>query len=92
MAGDEHREMQVIAPGKARHAALADGLASVDAIARLDGKRTLRARVTELTEILDEDGYLYLYDRVKDRDLPEEKRPQRPWEHAPKKPAKKRAS
>jgi len=33
----------------------------------------------------------YLYDRIKDRDLPESKRPQRPWEPGQKKSAKKRA-
>jgi len=33
----------------------------------------------------------YLYDRIKDRDLPESKRPKRPWEQDQKKPAKKGA-
>jgi hypothetical protein len=33
----------------------------------------------------------YLYDRIQDRDLPESKRPKRPWEQEGKKSAKKRA-
>ncbi len=33
----------------------------------------------------------YVYDRVKDRDLPETKRPKRPWEEKPSAESKKRA-
>ncbi len=33
----------------------------------------------------------YVYDRVKDRDLPESKRPKRPWEDKPATESKKRA-